>query len=172
MTGAEIGIVLAAAGALTSAVGAIQQGQAAKEQARFNAAISERNALISEQEAEIARRNAAVEEETLRRRQRLLRGSQRAAAGASGLELEGSPLLLVAEAAAEGEVEVLAIRFAGTVDEQRALSQAAIDRLNADALRLKGARAQTAGFLTAGASLLTGGAKIASRFKKDGTLGD
>ncbi len=110
-------VALLAAATALQAVGAIQQGQATKEQADFNAAIAERNAQISEQEADLARRGAAFEEAQLKRNLAHLRGAQAAAVGASGLSLEGSPLHIMAETAAEAELDALAIRFAGTVAE-------------------------------------------------------
>lgn len=148
MTGIEIAAGIAAAAAVVGAAGAISQGQAQKKAA-------EANARIAEQQAEAVRARARFEED----RQRELRGraigAQRAAAAASGivLDAEGSALLAQSETVIESELDILAIRFASSIEEQRAISAAALSRFEGRAL-------QRQSFFTAGSSLLKGAGSI------------
>ena len=100
--------------------------------------ISEANAL--QQQADQQR--ALGEEEAARSRRDTLRilGQNRANIGGSGLALEGSPLEVLADTAAEGELDALTLIFergVGAVDLERRASSA-----------------RTKGFVSAGTSLL------------------
>lgn len=134
-----------AAGAL-SAVGSIASGSA---QAR----ASEANAQISEQNASLERRRSAEEERLFRRDLVRLKGSQATGFASSGVTLEGTPLLVLAETAAEGEKEALAIRTGGAVASNRQLLQASSDRST-------GKSARQAGFITGGGTLLGSAATV------------
>ena len=150
MTGIEIAAVsLAVAGAAAGTVGAISAGQQQGAIAEFNAAQAER-------EAEQLSAITGFEEGEIRRRTRSLIGRQRAAAGASGLVVnEGSPLEAQLDAAEEGELDALAIRFSGSVAEAQRRSEAALSRF-------QGRAARTQGFLRGAQTLLTGGSRAAS----------
>jgi hypothetical protein len=123
----EIAII----GAMTSAVGAIQAGKAEKGAADFSAA----SARMEAQSRENAQRAAA---------QRQL-GSIRAGVSKSGARMEGSPLMVLAESAANAEIDALNTRYSG--QREAALHTA------------RGKNAQTAGYLRAGTSLLSSAGK-------------
>ena len=75
---------------------------------------------------------------------------QRAQLADSGIDSnEGTPLLLLLDSAAEAEVEALRARYTGKVQEQGALA-------NAGLARLQKSQAATAGAVGIGKSLLTG----------------
>lgn len=143
------------ASAVLQGVGLVSQGIAARNEANFRAQVFARD-------AELARQASIFEEDRLRERTKRLISSQKAAAGASGSTLEGSSLLVIAETAEDSELDALAIRFSGSVAEASARSSAALSRL-------EGRAAQTAGFIGAGASLLTGVTR-AGVLKRTGTL--
>ena len=116
------------AGAALSAASAYQQGQAQSAAANYNASAAA---------AEAASRERAQREESWRRR-----GSLAAQLGKSGATVAGTPLLVLAESAANAEIDALNTRYSGAMQQS-----------------LYGAtarNARTAGTIGAGASLLTG----------------
>ncbi|HEX7005583.1 MAG TPA: hypothetical protein VF274_00460 [Alphaproteobacteria bacterium] len=138
-TGVEFAI--AAASAAISAAGAVAQGNAAKSAANFNAAVARRN-------ADIARANAAADAARQKQRGALLAGRQRAAAGASGITAEGSPLDVMADSAIASELDALTTRYRGELQARAYGQDATLQDMRGDA-------AQTAGYIGAGAALLS-----------------
>lgn len=127
-----IGKVAAVAGSLVQAGGARAQGKAAEASANYNA----HSTLVESQSREKAQRDQAARQ----------LGTMRAAIGKSGATSEGTPLLVLAESAANAEIDALNTRYTG----QR----------QADIYRAQGANARKQGNITAGASLLTAASKI------------
>ncbi|CAB4140174.1 hypothetical protein UFOVP669_12 [uncultured Caudovirales phage] len=109
------------------------QGRAADKAAQYNARSAEMEAASREQ----AQRAQS---------QRQL-GTIRANIGKSGATSEGTPLLVLADSAANAEIDALNTRFTG-------LRQAAL-------YRAEGANARKASYLRAGASLLSDASKAA-----------
>ena len=102
--GAAVAVVGAAA---LSAYGSAQAASAAKKAGISNA--------LSEQA------QAKEDERRSRRESALLIGRQRAITAAQGTTLEGSPLLVIEDTAAEAEIEALHIREGGTARAGAAL---------------------------------------------------
>lgn len=158
MTGLEVGTYAmisagaAIAGTAMSAVSAIQQGKQAQASAKFKAEMAQRNATI-------ARQQAAAEEEKQRRLGYMRQGAARAAYGASGVALEGSPLDILEQSAAQEELDALNIRYRGEIGAQSAEGQAALSRMRGD-------QALSAGYMGAGSAILMGGARAAGMFSK------
>lgn len=143
---------------LVTAGGAIMSGQQ-------QAAASEYNAEVAEQNAVAAKQKAAYEEEAHRQNLKKIMSSQRALYGASGVDIEGSPLLVMEDTAAQGELDALAIRYGGDV-------AAAQQRSAANLYRMQGRNAKMSGFWNAGSSLLSGASKYyASKTYKDSGSG-
>ena len=115
---AWVGIVAAAIAAGASVAGGLQQ----QEQAKVNAQVLEDQARVQKQAA-------ALEADTLRRQAEAVKSRQRAAYAASGVTLEGSPLQVLEDTAAEAELDALAIRWSGSVAEAQSRRQAAEARL-------------------------------------------
>lgn len=157
LTAAESGLgaaitaadVAAVGGAVASAAGAVSAGQSQSAMANYNAMVAQRDA----EQAKVA---AQFEETRQRQTAAALRGSQRAAFSKAGLQLEGSPLLVMAESQEEAEMDALVLRHSGSVAEARSRSQAALDRL-------QGKSARAAGVIGAGSSLLTGVSRVGLR---------
>lgn len=124
---------MAVAGTLMAAGGARAQGQAAQAAANYNA----RSAEIEAQSREAAQRASSARELS----------AARAAIGKSGATMEGTPLMVLAESAANAEIDALNTRYTG----QR----------QASLYRAQGANARTQGNIGAGTSLLTGLSKLA-----------
>jgi len=103
-------------------------------------------------EAEAAeKRREGIRAEQLEREENERRlGAMRAQYGASGVQMEGTPLAVLEDSAATGERNALALRYGGA-------NSARSRYAGAGALRSTGA-------LGAGASLLKGGSEIIDRF--------
>lgn len=145
-------IMLAATLASTAlgVVSSIQQGKAQAQAHKYNAAVAQNEAIA-------ARQAAAFEADRVRQRRDKVLSSQRAAFGKSGLALEGSPLALMEDTAAEAELDALVVQHQGSVMAARAESQAALDRMQAK-------QARTAGYFGAGASVLRGVSSLAGMY--------
>jgi hypothetical protein len=117
--------------ALTAAA-AIRQGQAAKAAANFNAQMAEK---VSGQKESLQR--------TLSQ-QRM--GAIRAGIAKSGARTEGTPLMVLAESAANAEIDALNTRYTGQMESSM--------------YRARGANDRRAAYWNAGTSLLTGASRI------------
>ena len=111
------------------------QGERDARSAEAQARLSERNALVTEQQAIQEAQAGALDIDTLARQFRRLRGQQVAAVGAGGLELAGSPLDILAETAAEGQLDIERTRFASGERQRVLLDEADQFRFEASELR-------------------------------------
>lgn len=142
-TGVETALLVTAlVGTGVSAYSAIEQGQAQKKAADENAAIAEANAQAAEDKAK-------YDEAQHREKVKRLLSSQRALYGASGVDMEGSPLMVQADTLDQGNMDALAIRKGGSV-------AAAEQRSMANLYRMQGKSARTSSYLSAGSTLLSG----------------
>ena len=135
---------------LAGAFGAISQGNAQAEANEYNARVSEQNALYARQEAEA---------EALRTRRENQRRVGQAAAqyGKAGVVVnEGSPLEVLGDISAEGELDAM-------IQEYKGERQSRYYESEAEQNRLKAKQARSAGVWNAGSSLLTAGMKFGSR---------
>ena len=135
--------IMQAAGTALSVFGSLQSGKASKQAAEFNEKINRQNAELALVEA---RDNARIVD----RQNYLLRGSIVAAAGASGGKQDGSVLDVIADAAAQGELEKQMILYRGQLKARGYTNTAALDEYGGEV-------AQTGSYLKAGAELLSGG---------------
>lgn len=134
--------IFQAAGTALSVFGAMQSGSAAKKAAEYNAAVNRQNAELAQIEARDAAR-------IVDRQNYLLQGSIRAAAGASGGKQQGSVLDVIADAAAQGELEKQMILYRGQLKARGFRNTAELDEMGGDA-------AKTGSYLRAGSELLSG----------------
>jgi len=128
MSGMEIAMLAASA---VSAVGAIQQGKAENSAAQFN--------------AQSARMEAESRENAQRAQAKQQLGSIRAGVSKSGATMEGTPLAVLSESAANAEIDALNTRYSG--QREAALYES------------RGRNAKTAGYMRAGTSLLSSAGK-------------
>lgn len=144
--------IAVAAGSGIQAYGAIQDGKNAKAAAFANAQEAEKQALDSLD-------RGGQEEARYRREIAQLIGSQRATFGARNVAADsGTALDLLSDSAYWGEMDAQQIR-------RNAGREAASLRTQAGEMRRQGRAAKRAGFLKAGASLLTGGAEAYGTWK-------
>lgn len=122
------------------AVGAVQQGQAMAAAERHNADVAGMNAVA-------AREAAAEGARQSERRNRRLLATTRARTAASGLMMEGSPLEVLADNAAEAELERLTILHGGETRARQFEGESSFRRSRAGAFA-------TAGLLSGASSLV------------------
>ena len=126
------GTALATAGSALGIMGALSAGKASQGAAEYNA----QSALIESQSRENAQRASASRQI----------GATRAAIGKSGATSEGTPLLVLAESAANAEIDALNTRYTG--ERQATL------------YRTQGANARKTSYIQAGTSLLQSAGKF------------
>lgn len=144
---------LLAASVAISAGSAIMQGQQAKKTADVNAELQRR-------EGEADKDAAVAQAEKIRKAQRYAIGSANAANAASGVAIgEGSALRINEQIYQDSESDAYSTILTGTRRQRTANDQAMITQA-------QGRNAQTAGYINAGASILSGGAQIAKGWKK------
>jgi hypothetical protein len=148
---AIVAVVASVVAAGASAYGAYSSGQAASEAADYNAKVAD----IQGKSAQDA---ADLEAEDRRKRGRALLGTQLATAGASGVALEGSPLLMMVDSGVNEELEARRIQYKGYLAALGAGSQAALSRY-------QGSQTARAGQIGAGTSLLRGGYSTYQAYK-------
>lgn len=127
-----LGATLGTVGTAVSALGALRGGQAEAGAANYN--------------AEMARRDASAKETAQRVGQQRQLSSIRSSVGKSGATMEGTPLMVLAESAANAEIDALNTRYTGIAES------------NLYSSRAKNAR--SAGNIRAGTSLLSGMGRI------------
>jgi hypothetical protein len=146
------------ASAAVSAVGAIQQGAAAAAQGRSQQQAQQYNAVVKQQNAELARQQAGAREEQQRRGARQILGQQRAALAQAGIGMTGSALDIEEQSAVRAEMDALTIAYEGELQAKGLLASAQQDLFQGEAALAAGRNAQTASYISAGASLLSGAA--------------
>ncbi len=132
------------AGTAVSTVSTIKQGEAAAHASEQEAALRDQAARdITSQSEEEARRQAILNKKQL--------GSMKAGYGASGVSLDGSALDILEESAAQGELDLIAIRTDGERRARMARGEADISRGRAGSQR-QGAYMSGAGNFLSGAA--------------------
>lgn len=146
-----LGLLLAGTGLM--AAGQIQQGRVAAAEAKSARSIANYNAAVQEQEAEAIRAKGKFEQ--IRQVKEAARIKSRLRTKIAGMgALESG--LLEEEQAAELELEGLLIGYEAETAARRAESQAIIDRATGKLAMRRGKAARKAGYIGAGATLLTG----------------
>ena len=150
---AIIGTTLSVAGSLSAARAQSQQYQAEATAAGYRAAVAEQQAA---REREVANQEAAdFQRENLRRISTL-----RARTAASGVRLEGTPLLVEQDLAGEIARGTQRILHGGDINAIRLEQEAELERLTGRSARRAAGSAFTTGLLNAGGRLATGIADI------------
>src|SRR3990167_4668275 len=142
----SIGNIISGVGALVGAAASRNAGIAAQNQANLQAELYSREATQRRQASE-------ADAELFRRRQDRLQGTLRARLGASGVTMEGTPLMVAEDIASEAELQRLRILHGGIADESRLQFQG-------DLSRFSGAAARQQSNLRAGSYLLKGAGQL------------
>ena len=169
--GPEVMLGATAASTLVSAIGGISQGNAAARTGRYQAQVARNNAQIAQQNAEYASQagETAAQAQDLKARSAL--GSIRAAQSASGISVDSPSLQDVYE----GSAQVFRLDTANIV-QNAALRARAYEAKGAEYLaeadldERKASGAQSAGYLSAAGSLLSGAASFSDKWAKYRTV--
>lgn len=149
-TGVEIALV---ASSVLAAGGAVASGQQQKKMANYQAAQAEAD-------AEASKAAAKVEAERIRKAGRQQASAANAALAASGVETgEGTALRVTSGITGDAEQDAYQTIFNEINTSNRLQSQAQADRIS-------GSNAATAGYINAGSSLLASGGKGYDGWKK------
>lgn len=150
------------ASAAVNAVGQVVEGAQGYQQGKYEAAVAGQNADISRDNAARARRDADLAEEAKRGEVRKSLGRSAAAAAQSGAAGsgpgQGSIGLVLNQAAKEGELDALNIRYGGDTERQTHLMEEAQYRAEQRAAKRRAKAAAISGILGSAAATLSGSA--------------
>lgn len=157
---------LAVGGGLFSAAGSIMQGRAQSKAYEQQAKIASQNARLARLQGIRELEKGARDEQRFRRKARQFQATQRSALAASGVQMGGSALNVLADTASGIEEDASMIRF-NTLQNKWQRDVQATNFLNeASAMRANASNAKTAGYIGGFASLLSTGARIAGMTAK------
>lgn len=139
-------------GGAVSAYGQLMQGQAAKQAGEYNAQVAEQNAMLSLQQSK-------EEERKFRIQARRQVGEIKASYGASGVQLEGSPLDVLEDNVEQMETDAQSIRQNGINRAVAFKNQARLDRFQGE-MGLQGS------YFSAAGSLLGAGSQAYGKMKR------
>jgi hypothetical protein len=142
-----------------SVAGTAMQGYGAYRGASDQASVDRYNADVANADARYAERDTAAKVEMMTREARRTMGRQRALFGISGFTPTGSLAGIAQDSAEAARMDALALRYGGQME-------AANLRNRGKAYRARGDRAQTAGVIGAGTSLLAGAAQGADYWSR------
>jgi Tfp pilus assembly protein PilE len=165
MTGAEPLVVLAvagiAAGASVQAYGQYQQNKTAQGQAKAQSAWNLYNSKVAKREAEAEQAANLFESKQQKKAADRLKARGRAIRGASGVDVEGSPLLVMEDTAEELAKEQQQTRISGTRRVSALESQSILDVSRASAAKARASGFGRAAPISAGGTLLSGAGSAA-----------
>lgn len=157
-----VATAIAVVAAATGAYSAISQGQAQSRMSAYNAMIAKQNATLAAKQIGIARTEKGITEAKSMSNANRVLASERAAYAKAGVNLEGSSLMVEATTQSNAELDALAIRYAGTVEQSQILANVAGQKQQEMLEKMKGKMYSQAGYAQAGNSLLTGASKVAA----------
>lgn len=144
------------ASAAISAIGSIKQAQAQAASYRAQAQANDYNATVAKNNAVVANQQASAAEEQQRRRFSMLQGQAAAGAAQSGAGMDGSNADVLEQNALFNELDALTIRYEGQNKAKSLEAQSEMEKYQAAAASRNADTAMSAGFLNAGANLLSG----------------
>lgn len=153
--------MLALAGGLVSAAGSVIQGNAQAKAYEAQAKVAQNNARLAELQGARELEKGAREEQKFRQRARQFQSSQRTALAASGGQLAGSALSVLADTGMGIEQDAAMIRYNTLQDKYERDVQAVNFRNEASAARASAKNARTAGWVGGFTTLLSTGVRVA-----------
>lgn len=164
-------IAMAASGAM-QAYGQYQQGKAQEAASKYQAQVNENNAIIAEREAAAAEERGKDAEGKQRRLTAQFQAQQEAAYAKSGVLMDsGSPLDILSDTAALGEIDALTIRQNYMDEAYNQRRQADNFRNEAELNRFSGRNAARAGTMNAFSTLLSTAGNTYAYGNKVGAFG-
>ncbi|MCW5623339.1 MAG: hypothetical protein KIT73_01305 [Burkholderiales bacterium] len=142
-----------------SAMGAIQSANTQAAQLETQARAADYNATMAERQAAAAAAASSVNEDALRRESRVALGGQAAALAQTGFTMGGSGTDLMQQSRVNAELDALNTRYQGRLQQMGLLSEAELQRYEGAASRSNIGAVKKAGYISAGASILSGAAQ-------------
>ena len=153
--------MIAVAGGLLSAAGSVMAGNAQAAVYEAQAKVAQQNARLAELQGVEELKRGAREEERFRQQARQFQSSQRTAMAASGAQVSGSALSVLADTAMGIEDDATTIRF-NTLQSKYGRDVEALNfRNQASAARASAKNARTAGWIGGFTTLLSTGGQVA-----------
>lgn len=147
---------VAAIGTATTTIGSISSGMAQQQAANYNAEVDRNNAIQAQQASD---QQAVVSQQQTQGKL----AEQKVMFAASGVDVgTGTPLDVMSDEASKGKLDALTLRYGGLVQGLRDTSAGTL-------AESQGSAAATAGYLGAGATLLTGAGKTLNAAGYNGT---
>lgn len=157
-----LAVALSATGAGIAAYGQYQQGKQAERNANAQAAWHGYNAKVALREKEAQDKANQFAAQQQKKRSDMMMGRLRAGVGASGVEMEGSPLLVAEDTAAELAKEEMNLRLTGERKSRALKSRSILDTSKASAARSAADSFGRGAIWSAAGTGISGGAKAAS----------
>ncbi len=158
--GATTATALGAAGLAASALGSVVQGQQASNAANFNAQVQQNNALLASRNAGIVGAEGAANAGIEQQKTRAQVGGIKAAQAANGVDVNSGSAVDVRSSASElGELNAINIRSNAAREAYGFQTQAAGATGQAELDKSQSGHDESAGYVNAGSSLLSGGSK-------------
>ena len=154
-------VPLMIAGGLVSAAGSVIQGNAQAKAYEAQAKVAQNNARLAELQGARELEKGAREEHRFRRQARQFQSSQRTALAASGAQMGGSALSVLADTGMGVEQDATMIRYNTLQSQYERDVQAVNFRNEASAARASAKNARTAGWIGGFTSLLSTGVQVA-----------
>ena len=163
----DLSMALTIGSTLLGAAGQVQSAQATSAANKYNAQVQDMNAKLAERRALDAIERGEAEERRKRMEVSKLKGAQKAAMAANGVDVSfGSPLDTLVDTATLGELDALTIRSITYREAYVYRVDAVNRRAGANLSRMEAANANTAGYLAAGGTVLTGAGKAWQQYKE------
>jgi len=163
--GETIPMALLAGGTIMSAYGKKEEGEQRQQQANFAAATSKYNAKIARENKAIIDAETRFQLDVVQEEANRIISENRAAAGASGLITESkSNLWIEDEVRRRAEVDAAIVRWNGDVGKWNQEVMARGYESQASMQQHAGRQYQSAGYLSAGMTMLEGGMQVAKRY--------
>lgn len=155
-TAAMIAAGTALAGAGVSAIGAIQQGEAQSNAMKAQADANNYNATVARNNAMSVNQQTSAKEDVQRRHFAQVQGEANASIAQNNIGFIGSSAEVLKQNAINAELDALNVRYQGQQQSSGLLAQSQLDDFNASQNRVNASNARTAGYMGAGANLLSG----------------
>lgn len=153
--------VLMIASTAMSVIGAMEQADAQAANARAQAQALDYQATVDRNNAKAASEAANAREEQQRRQAGQLHGQAVAGIAQSGTGFEGSNADILKQNDVLSELDALTIRYEGENRAKGLMAQSELNTMNANTARMNASNYEKAGFMNAGANLLSGATKYA-----------
>lgn len=145
-----------------SAIGSISEGNARAGQYGAQKQAHDYNADVAAQNAEIAWQQAGAREEAQRRRGRMYIGKQYASIAQAGIDPNsGSAADVLAQSAAETELDALNLRYEGDMQARGFTIQSEQERYQGRISAMNAKNARRSGYFGAASSIIGGAASYA-----------